>query len=41
MRIATPGNLSKLLPEAVHRMGRTPLGMSHIGVTADMPGPRE
>jgi hypothetical protein len=24
MRIATPGNLSKLLPEAVHRMGRTP-----------------
>ena len=24
MRIATPGNLSKLPPEAVHRKGRTP-----------------
>jgi hypothetical protein len=39
MRIATPGNLSKLLPEAVHRMGRTPLNVrfcAAVGSEADI-----
>ena len=30
MRTATPGNLSKLLPEAVHHKGRTPIVGQHF-----------